>query len=75
MEEEMSRLRETTKQVKLEMRKMHEKELEDLTKENTELKKKLDQAQQQFNEDMAVMLKKFEGNVHNHHPIHVRIRV
>lgn len=63
MEEEMSRLRETTKQVKLEMRKMHEKEIEDLTRENKGLKKKLDESQDQFNKDMAVMLKKFEGNV------------
>lgn len=62
MEEEMSRLRETTKQVKLEMKKQHEKEMEDLKAQNSMLQQKIDENQKQFNQDMAAMLRKFEGN-------------
>lgn len=63
MEDEMNRLRETTKQVKLEMKKMHDKEIQDLKDQNVALKNQIDKNQKQFNEDMATMLKKFEGKL------------
>lgn len=55
MKDELNRLRDTTKKVKLEMSKNHEKEVE-------KLKIQIEKNQQQFNEDMAAMLKKFEGD-------------
>lgn len=61
MDEEMNKLRETNKQVKLEMKKLHDKELDELRTKNNTLQQQIDNNQKQFNQDMAAMLKKFEG--------------